>query len=434
MQTENLIRQLQKNIPVLWTNPHFHDVDSTDSVTAELSGLRLEAIARWQWLESFIKERFPELQSTAGILDAPLIELPDQYQPLGAHPETGRYLIQADHQFPIAGSVKARGGFYEILLFAESLARQHELLTELSSSTALGSDEARALFSQYRIGVGSTGNLGMAIGLMSAALGFQAEVHMSVEAKEWKKQRLRQHGVKVVEHSGDYAKAVEAGRQQAELDEKAYFVDDERSKALFVGYSTAATCVQQKLAMQNIEVNAEHPLLVYIPCGVGGAPGGIAFGLRQLFAPHVHIFFVEPCASPCVLANLASSALANEDPARDEVSVYDWGLNNQTIADGLAVPTASGFVCSVMQQKLSGVITASDEEMLDRLRQLYKQTGIKIEPSAAAALLGPERLLNTTEGQTYLQRQNINLSKATHILWTTGGSLVPEEIFSSWLE
>ena len=276
----------------------------------------------------------------------------------------------------------------------------------------------REFFSKFKIQVGSTGNLGMSIGIMSAALGFHVIVHMSADAKQWKKDLLRQRGADVVEYADDYSKAVEVGRKDSDADLMSYFVDDENSVTLFLGYAVAA----KRILKQFEDKISYHPLFVYIPCGVGGAPGGVAFGFKKLFGDHVHIFFTEPTQAPCMLVGMASGL-------QNEVCVKDFGLTGQTHADGLAVGRASGFVGGVMKNLLAGEMSLEDYHLYDLMRDLVASEDIFIEPSACASFWGPI-MLKDEKVKDYIKKMGLEdkMENAVHISWATGGSLVPEEI------
>ena len=240
---------------------------------------------------------------------------------------------------------------------------------------------------------------------------------------------MRSRGVRVVEHDGDFGAAVAAGRSGARSNANAYFVDDENSRHLFLGYSVAALRLREQLRHLSIGVDAEHPLFVYLPCGVGGAPGGITFGLRHLFGDYVHCFLAEPVASPCLLVRLAAQSDA-------PISVQDVGLDNRTEADGLAVGRASEFVAPLMRRLASGVFTVRDEALFEDLYLLERSEGLRIEPSAAAGFRGPDWVTGSDAGREYLEKHGLagRMENATHVLWTTGGAFVPEDEYRQFHE
>ncbi len=408
--------------PVMWLNPSRVEQppSPTQAGSESISPADMHAAqARFRRFAPLLASLFPELAASQGIIESALLPVPAMQQALGLPVSSGKLWVKADHSLPVAGSIKARGGFHEVLELAERLGLEHGLISADSDYTVLSQPTARAVFAQYQVAVGSTGNLGMSIGVLAAALGFKAVVHMSADAKAWKKDRLRQRGAQVVEHAGDYEQAVASGREAAALDAKCHFVDDERSLSLFLGYSAAALELQKQLAAHMVAVDAAHPLLVYLPCGVGGAPSGIAWGLQQVFGAHVHCFFAEPVQSPCFLVQM----LANVNAAGTHPSVYDYGLTNQTEADGLAVPRASLLAAQIMQALLAGVFTVLDSVLFKHLAMLFKTEGLRIEPSAAAGFSAP----------AFLQGHELVHQNTTHIVWTTGGLLVPEVQFQGFL-
>jgi D-serine dehydratase len=415
---------------VFWVNPKYRAFEEAINTIPLNEKNVKEAEARFLRFAPYIAKVFPETQKMNGIIESPLVDITkmqNELENMFAQKIEGRLLLKSDNDLPISGSIKARGGIHEVLKHAEDLAIENNLLTLNDDYSIIDSVEFRKFYSKFSIVVGSTGNLGLSIGIMSARLGFNATVHMSADAKQWKKDLLRSKGVTVVEHNSDYSKAVEEGRKQSNADPLSYFVDDENSQNLFLGYAVAASRLKTQLDQLNVQVNEDHPLFVYLPCGVGGGPGGVAFGLKLIFKDHVHCFFAEPTHSPCMLLGLMTEL-------HDKISVQDFGIDNITDADGLAVGRPSGFVGQMLENLISGVYTIEDDMLHLLLTTLIDLENISLEPSALAGVLGPVKLFQNPAGQKYLEQQGLQnkMVHATHIPWATGGNMVPKEIMESY--
>ena len=415
-----LISKMQRKEEIIWFNPNKIDSEEALKNVSVTDEMVQDASDRLDRFASYLCIAFPETAKAKGIIESPLVKIPTMESSIKKFFHTefdGELLLKCDNALPISGSIKARGGIYEVLKIAEQLAMREGLLEETDDYAILSTDRFRQFFSNYSIAVGSTGNLGLSIGIISAKLGFRVTVHMSSDAKQWKKDMLRSKGVTVVEYDFDYSIAVMEGRKQAEKDSKCFFIDDENSIDLFVGYAVAASRLKTQLEQMQIIVDAEHPLFVYLPCGVGGGPGGVAFGLKLIFGDYVQCFFAEPTNSPCMLLGLMTGLHEN-------ISVADIGLDNKTVADGLAVGRPSGFVGKTLEQLISGSFTIKDKTLYELLALLADTENILLEPSALAGMTGPIHL--TTQG--------VPLKKTTHIVWATGGGMVPSQEMQIYYE
>ena len=98
-------------------------------------------------------------------------------------------------------------------------------------------------------------------------------------------------------------------------------------------------------------------------------------------------------------------------------SIYKYRI---TAADGLAVGRPSGFVGELIRPFLDGCYTLQDERMYALLARLADTEDLWLEPSALAGMYGPVLVETAPEFRPFAHH------RATHLVWATGGGMVPE--------
>ena len=403
------IKDLMAKRPIVWRNPDYGKTAKLPLSQAQI----FDAVARWERFAPYLEKAFPETVATHGVIESPLVHIDRMqaaWEMLNRQSLMGQMYLKADSELPVSGSIKSRGGIYEVLKFAETVAMQQTDLTYMDDYGILATPRYRALFSQYSVIVASTGNLALSVGIAAASFGFKTTVYMSHDAREWKKARLRAGGVTVKEFAMDFSSVIPLAREAAKADPRCHFVDDEGSTDLFLGYTVAAVRLQAQLKQQEIKLDADHPVVVYLPAGVGGSPSGVAFGLKMIMGANIHPVFCEPVHVPSVTLGMMTKL-------NHRISVQDIGLDGLTAADGLAVSRPSRIAGKIMRTLLLGSVTFNDDDLFTYVSELIDTQKLTVEPSAAAGFTAIKPLM-----AAFPQLAGPNV---THIVWATGGEMMP---------
>lgn len=145
-----IIEKMRRGQEVVWINPDKRPF--TESVSSrELSMKDVdEAEARLLRFAPFIMRCFPETRDKNGLIESSLSSIPRMRALMNRKYKSGvsgTVLLKQDSHLPIAGSVKARGGIYEVLKHTEDLALAHGLLSPEDDYAKLADPAGPRLFS-----------------------------------------------------------------------------------------------------------------------------------------------------------------------------------------------------------------------------------------------------------------------------------------------
>jgi threonine dehydratase len=208
----------------------------------------------------------------------------------------------------------------------------------------------------------SSGNHAQAVAYAAAIYRVPAHIVMPEETARGKVAATRSHGAEVV-----LCGAGEREKVAAEVVARTggVLVPPFDHRDIIAGQGTIG-----------LEIAEDLPAVgtVLVPVSGGGLASGIGTAIRAL-CPDAHIFGVEPELA----ADTAEGLRVGHR--------VDWTIEdrNRTIADGLR-SQPSELTFAHLQKVLDGVITVSENEIREAVRELAYQDHLVAEPSGAVAL------------------------------------------------
>ncbi len=211
----------------------------------------------------------------------------------------------------------------------------------------------------------SSGNHAQAVARAARLLGIHAVIVMPEDAPTLKVDRVRADGAELI-------LAAPGNDARRALAEK---LASERGLTLVPPYDDPEIIAGQGTCGLEIVEDLPDVGEVLVPVSGGGLISGIAAAVKGL-VPGSRIVGVEP----------EDAADARESLAAGELRAWPTERTHQTIADGLRVNRLGLLPWAHIQVLVDEIVTVSDDDMREAMRQLALRARLVVEPSGAAGM------------------------------------------------
>jgi len=287
------------------------------------------------------------------------------------------------HRTPVLTSryINALAGA-ELFFKCESLQKAGAFKARGASNAVFGlsNDEAARGVATH-----SSGNHGTCLSYAAGRRGIPCTVVMPRTAPQAKKDAVRGYGGVVVECEPSTSSR-EAVFNEVVAKSGAEFVHPYNDPRVIVGQATCS----KELIEQVDGLDA-----VIAPIGGGGMVSGTCLTLSNL-APKMEIYAAEPEQADDAYRSFKAGRIIADDAPK-------------TVADGLKVPLKE-LTWHFVRNNVTDILTASEAEIIDAMKLIWKRMKIVVEPSSAVPLA------------TILKNKSLFVGKRVGII-VTGGNV-----------
>jgi threo-3-hydroxy-L-aspartate ammonia-lyase len=208
----------------------------------------------------------------------------------------------------------------------------------------------------------TSGNHGQAVALACKLQGVAATIVMPADAPTAKLEATRRHGAELITYD----------RYTEDREAIARGLAAQRGLTLVPPFDHPDVVAGQGTAALELVQDAGQLDLLLAPVSGGGLIAGCAVAAQHAH-PGTRVVGVEPAAGDDTRRSLAAGhRVAIETP--------------RSLADALGVSTPGELTFAINQQRLEGVVTVSDGELIEAMRFAFEQLKLVLEPSGGAGL------------------------------------------------
>lgn len=211
----------------------------------------------------------------------------------------------------------------------------------------------------------SSGNHAQAVARAARLLGTRAVICMPENAPQ----------VKVDGVQRDGAEIVTTGNDSEERHRRALELVDERGLVMVEPYDDPAIIAGQGTCGLEIVDDLPELTSVIVPVSGGGLSAGVATAVKAM-TPDARVIGVEP--------ELAADA--KESLESGEMVTWSADQTARTMADGLRTNSLGPLPFEHLKRFMNEIVTVSEDEIADAMRQLARRARLVVEPSGAASM------------------------------------------------